>query len=549
MASSVLNKGDLLIVDDVLPNLRLLSNLLKDHGYKVRGVSNGQMALTAVQSAPPDLILLDINMPEMDGYEVCVQLKENEKTQSIPVIFISALDEVLDKVKAFAVGGVDYISKPFQAEEVLARVKTHLALRHLQVDLEQRVAERTAELAQTVEQLQTEIHERQRAEEAKTELETQLYQSQKMEALGRLAGGVAHDFNNILTVIIGIAELLQLKLYSREDVRVRAERMISAGERGVSLTRQLLAFSRRQVFEPQVLDLNKQIHEVEHMLYRLIGEDVALRTKLAEDLGRIKADPGQIDQVVINLVVNARDAMPEGGQLMVETDTVRIDEQEAQKHPDALEGDYVVVSVQDTGTGMDAETLERIFEPFFTTKGLGKGTGLGLATVHGIVSQSGGYIDVESTLGKGTRFCVYLPMVEGEVTVGTQTRVVPEDLDGTETILVVEDEEDLRVLLGQLLEHHGYRVLEASNSGEALLRCERYEGNIDMMLADVVMPQMNGSELAQRLKPLRPDMQVLFMSGYLDETVALREMDSFLLKPFNRQTLLEKIREALDDER
>lgn len=276
-----------------------------------------------------------------------------------------------------------------------------------------------------------------------------------------------------------------------------------AGHRGASLTRQLLAFSRRQVFQPDVLDLNMQIQEVEYMLQRLIGQDVELRTNLAEDLGHIMADPGQIDQVIINLVVNARDAMPNGGRLTIETDNVRINEHDAQKHPNAQEGDYVRVSVQDMGTGISAEILERIFEPFFTTKDSGKGTGLGLATVHGVVNQSGGYIDVESVLGKGTRFCIYLQMVEGEITVKTEERIVPEDLNGKETILIVEDEEDIRILIGQLLAHHGYRILEASNSEEALLMCERQEG------------QIHG-------------------------------IDDLLLKPFNRLTLLEKIRDLLD---
>jgi CheY-like chemotaxis protein len=309
-----------------------------------------------------------------------------------------------------------------------------------------------------------------------------------------------------------------------------------------------LAFSRRQVFEPEMLDLNDQIQEVKYMLQRLIGEKVELSTKLTNDGQRILADPGQIDQVAINLVVNASDAMPQGGRLTIETDQVQIDEQNAPKHPHARMGQYVRMSVQDSGTGISVEILERIFEPFFTTKDSGKGTGLGLATVHGIVSQSGGYIDVESTPGEGTRFSVYFPLAGGEVEVKRQERTVPVDLEGTETILIVEDEEDVRVLIAQVLEHHGYRVLEARNCGEALLMSERREENIHLMLADVVMPQMNGPDLARRLKPLHPAMKALFMSGYLDETVSLQEGDSLLLKPFSEKILLEKLRTELDNE-
>lgn len=423
-------------------------------------------------------------------------------------------------------------------------------LREANETLEKRVAERTVELAKTVDDLQEQIQERQLAEEQKVSLEAQLHQAQKMEALGRLAGGVAHDFNNILTVIIGNAELMRLKTYTPDELKEKVDQTFSAGERGVSLTRQLLAFSRQQVFDPKVLDLNRQIRNIDHMLQRLIGEPVALRTHLAEDLGRIEADPGQIDQVIINLVVNARDAMPEGGRLALETVNVQVDDALAQKFSDVALGDYVMLAVRDSGTGIDAETLRRIFEPFFTTKGVGKGTGLGLSTVHGIVTQSGGFIDVESTLNQGTTFFVYFPLVAGEVTVMAPDRSGADDLHGSETILVVEDERDVRELTCQLLEHHGYTALDASNSGEALLTCERYDGRIDLMLSDVVMPQMSGTELAQRVAPLRPNMRVLYMSGYLDDAISkhglLMEPSSFLLKPFNRRVLLEKVREVLD---
>lgn len=275
-----------------------------------------------------------------------------------------------------------------------------------------------------------------------------------------------------------------------------------------------------------------------------------MRTNLADKLGHIKADRGQVDQVIINLAVNARDAMPDGGRLTLETVNVRVDDVLAQKFSDVTAGDYVMLVAHDTGVGMDDETRRRIFEPFFTTKGIGKGTGLGLSTVHGIVTQSGGFIDVESTLNQGTAFSVYFPLVAGEVTVVSQDNWVADDLHGSETILVVEDERDVRDLTCQLLEHHGYRTLDASNSGEALLTCERHDGPINLMLSDVVMPQMSGPELAERVASLRPDMRVLFMSGYLDEAISkhglLMDHASFLFKPFNRRVLLEKVREVLD---
>ncbi|MBT5829077.1 MAG: response regulator [Candidatus Latescibacteria bacterium] len=425
-------------------------------------------------------------------------------------------------------------------------------LREANETLEKRVDERTAELAKTVDDLQEQIQERQLAEEQKTSLEVQLHQAQKMEALGQLAGGVAHDFNNTLTVIIGNSELMQLKVYTPDELKEKVDQIYSAGERGVSLTRQLLAFCRQQVFDPKVLDLNHQICNIDHMLQRLIGEPVALRMHLAEDLGRIEADPGQIDQVIINLVVNARDAMPDSGRLTLETANVQVDDVLAQKFSDVALGDYVMLAVRDSGTGIDADTLRRIFEPFFTTKGVGKGTGLGLSTVHGIVTQSRGFIDVESTLNQGTTFFVYFPLVAGEVTVITSDRLAADDLHASETILVVEDDRDVRDLTCQLLEHHGYTALDASNSGEALLTCERHDGTIDLMLSDVVMPQMSGPELAQRVAPLRPNMRVLYMSGYLDDAISehglLMEPSSFLLKPFNRRVLLEKVREVLDAE-
>ena len=552
-----LPRGDILIVDDKLPNLRLLSDMLTEQGYKVRGAPSGSMALTAVRSAPPDLVLLDINMPEMNGYEVCQHLKSESQTRDVPVIFISALDEALDKVKAFSVGGVDYITKPFQVEEVLARVQNHLDLRRLQVELQQvnenlerRVEERTAELAQTVAALKEQIAERERAERERAELERQLHQSQKMEALGRLAGGVTHDFNNLLAVIIGYSELLLMRQMDSDSARPKIEQIQQAGERGAALTRQLLAFSRRQVFQPRVLNLNTAVRGIDKMLGRLIGEDIELIARLEPGLGRVKVDPGQIDQVIMNLAVNARDAMPRGGRLTIETTNVEVDEADAFRPPGMKAGSYVMLAVGDTGVGMDAETQARIFEPFFTTKEQGKGTGLGLSTVHGIVSQSGGHVGVESTPGRGTTFRVYLPPVEAEADAAEQPGVTVGDLLGSETVLLVEDETGVRQMICQLLQVHGYTVLEAGSSDEALTICEQHPDPIHLLLTDVVMPRMGGLELAKRLAPYRPETKVLYMSGYLDDTVVhhglLDSEMTVLQKPFTRDVLMQKVREVLD---
>ena len=378
----------------------------------------------------------------------------------------------------------------------------------------------------------------------------QLEQAQKMDAIGRLAGGVAHDFNNLLTVILGRTDMLLEPMPPEHPMRRGIELIRRTAGRAAELTRQLLAFSRKQVLEPVVLDLNAVAIEMKDMLGRLIGEDVALLTTPSPGLGRVKADRGQIEQVLMNLAVNARDAMPQGGRLIVETAEVELDEEYARRHVGARPGPHVMLAVSDTGTGIPREIQSQIFEPFFTTKEPGKGTGLGLATVYGIVKQSGGYIEVESEPGRGTTFRIYLPRFDAPTAVGDRGPRPAVAAGGTETILLVEDEEGVRELARDILRANGYTVLEARNGAEALLISERHQGPLDLLLTDVVMPRMSGRELAERLAPLRPDLSVLYMSGYTDDAVirhgVLGAGTAFLQKPFTPAVLVQRVRETLD---
>ena len=382
-------------------------------------------------------------------------------------------------------------------------------------------------------------------------LEERLRQAQKMEAVGRLAGGVAHDFNNLLMVIRGYTELLLGRLDPSTPLRRNIEEIQKAADRATSLTRQLLAFSRQQVLEPKVLDLNAVVAGVEKMLRRLIGEDIEVVTALASELGQVKVDPSQIEQIILNLAVNARDAMPQGGALTIETANVELAEAYARQHTSVQPGSYVLLAISDTGCGMDAGTQARIFEPFFTTKEKGKGTGLGLATVYGIVKQSGGYIWVYSEPGHGTTFKIYLPRVAEATPVQEVGQAFSPPPAGSETILLVEDEDGVRKLGREFLESTGYTVLEAQNGAEAIQVANRHMGLIHLMVTDVVMPQMSGRELAHRLAPVRPEMKVLYMSGYTDNAVVRRGIldrgTAFLQKPFPLSGLARKVREVLEE--
>ncbi len=381
-------------------------------------------------------------------------------------------------------------------------------------------------------------------------VEDQLLQAQKMESVGRLAGGVAHDFNNLLTIINGYGQLVRDQLDADDPRRVHLEEILKAGDRAASLTRQLLAFSRRQVLAPQVLDLNTVVSNMQKMLRRLIGEDVELVTDLSSDLGHVKADPGQIEQVIMNLAVNARDAMPQGGRLTIETQNVDFDPVYARSHFNAPPGPYVLLAVSDTGVGMDAVTQAHLFEPFFTTKEKGRGTGLGLAMVYGIVKQSGGYIWLYSEPGKGSSFKVYLPRVEDAVRAQAPAEAAKEGLQGWETVLLVEDEAALRTMVRRVLESNGYRVLEARHGDDALQVVEQHVGPVHLLLTDVVMPGMSGRELAEHLTSQHRGLKVLFMSGYTDDAIVhhgvLHPGAAFLQKPFTPEGMVRRVREVLD---
>ena len=637
----------ILVADDNADMRDYLLRLLKPH-WEIEVVSDGDAALTSALACPPDLVLSDVMMPRMDGVALLRALRADARTESIPVVLLSARAGEEAVLEGLETGADDYLVKPFSARELVTRVRTHLGMatvRRGAADAAKELAEMRANLLRASETrlrrlaeagiigitvaddsgriveandaflamvghsrddleagnvgwhrmtppdwhhviaaIREQLEDNGFARPCETEYfrkdgsrvpvrvgvarldgsahiaitldlserkrpEEQFRQAQKMEAVGRLAGGIAHDFNNVLSVILSYAEIMGGDLNPDDPLRADIEEIRTAGLRATDLTRQLLAFSRQQVLEAKVLDLSQSVAGMEKMLRRLLGADIEVTMLPPSGLWNVNADPGQIEQILMNLAVNARDAMPQGGKLTIETENVDLDDDYARAHHDVRPGPYVMLAVTDTGIGIDKETQARIFEPFFTTKEKGKGTGLGLATVFGIVKQSSGHIWVYSEPGKGTTFKLYFPRVSGAAEVRASQRPAPEPSRGNETILLVEDDDQVRTLARNILRRNGYVVLEASNGGEALLMCEQHGAKIHLLLTDVVLPLMSGRQLAERLATMRPEMKVLFMSGYTDDAIlqhgVLDSGVAYLQKPLTPGSLTKKVRAVL----
>ena len=507
----------ILIVDDSTTDAKIIVHELRRAGHDIHfeQIEDEAAMRDALARSPWDLIVSDWTMPHFSALDALATLKDTEL--DIPLVIVSGTISDDIAVDAMRAGARDFLHK-----------------------------DRLARLAPAVER---EIRER-KLREARRGSEEQLRHAQKLEGIGRLAAGVAHDFNNLLSVVLSYSELALSDLPEGHELHDDLLEIKHAGERAATLTRQLLAFSRQQVLQPRIVDLNEIVAGMEKMLRRLLREDVELSLRLPPALPKIRVDPGQIEQVVLNLAVNAHDAMPSGGKLTIETAAFAIDAEQAAAHAGLEPGLQVMLAMTDTGVGMDEETQSRIFEPFFTTKNTGEGTGIGLATVQGIVHQSGGTISVDSKPGGGTTFKLYLPVADRPerslASMPTETVLQ----GGSETILLVEDDPSLRTLARAILVKQGYNVLDAQSGGDALLICEQHADPIDLLLTDVVMPRMSGRQLAERLRPLRPSMAVLYMSGYTDDAVVRRGVleseVSFVQKPITPAALSRAVREVLD---
>ena len=485
-------------------------------------VDTRQAFVAALKEGRMDLILADYSIPGFDGMTALTLARQHRP--EVPFLFVSATIGEELAIDAMHQGATDYV-------------------------LKQRLGRLVPSVQRALRELDDRA-ERKRAEEALRQSEKQFRQSQKMEAVGRLAGGIAHDFNNLLTVIMGYSQILLTELGPQHPLRGKIEETLKAGGKAASLIRQLLTFSSKQSTDPKILSLNTAVTSLENMLRRLIGEDVQFVVKLDPKNGRLRADQTHLEQVLVNLVVNARDAMPKGGTITIETAQVELTRSPVYHIAPLQPGSYVQLTVSDTGCGMDLKTQSHIFEPFFTTKGEGKGTGLGLSTVYGIVTQCGGAIDVTSRVGHGTRFDLYFPSVESDILPTTPTQPSGRPQRGTETILLAEDEPSVRTLVRDELRKLGYKVVEAKNGVEACLLATQQAESFQLLLTDVVMPGMGGRELAQHLSVINPELRTLFMSGYMDDVGIMAGQEegttSFLQKPFTPEVLASSVRNLLD---
>ena len=661
-AQTTVPPAKILIIDDVPQHLQVLVEALQRAGYRIQVATNGRDGLAIAASAPPpNLILLDVAMPELDGFEVCRRLKSDDRTKTIPVLFISGSDVPEMKVRGFQVGGVDFITKPFPLEEVVARVRTHLKLARFE-ELDHEIEERrltetalrnsestlawaqriahvgswqwniskqrivcseemlrifgrrqedfevdisilipriihpedqermhlwTLEIAGSTEPsplqvrivrpdgtirtlwaeagaldcgtdgrpaivrgIAQDITDHVAAEEESRRLQHELQTAQKLDSIGRLAGGVAHDFNNMLLVIQGHTEMAMSRLPEGSPLMADLETIHTATRKSADLTRQLLAFARQEPTKPRVVDLNDSIEAFLKMLRRLIGDDIRLAWQPRHDLWKVRIDPVQVDQILANLCLNARDAIEGSGRISIETSNLPARSGGASRSPGIPPGDYVTISVKDDGKGMDADTASRALEPFFTTKEEGKGTGLGLSTVYGAVKQNAGFVKIESTPGTGTTFTIFLPRETDSKPGPEAPREDGRSGSGHEAILVVEDDPTILAMLRSILEFHGYRVFPAKGPLEALHIVESLGEHLDLLVTDVVMPEMNGNQLLRSLVETRPDLKHLFMSGHSPTSLVaqgyLESGANFLQKPFSVQDVTTRIRQALE---
>lgn len=542
---------NILVVDDKNENLLALESILKSPELNIIRALSGNEALARLLEMEFACVLLDVRMPDMDGFELARIIRTDDRTRLVPIIFSSGHEKSDEDVfKGYEAGAVDYLLKPldptvvrgkikvfadlYRKESALKRAETAMAayaneLKNYSEELEKRVADRMKELNSS---------------------QAQMAQLQKMDAIGSLAGGVAHDFNNILAAINMYCDHVADHVNFPDKVLRAINEIRTAASSGAGLTRQLLIFSRKQILQPKNIDLNSVVGGMLNMLMRLMGGNIEITTKFVNNLNFICADPGQVEQVVLNLVVNARDAMPDGGQITIETNNVDITKEFSDLYLNVTPGPYVLLTVTDTGMGMDEITRTRLFEPFYTTKEVGKGTGLGLSTVYGIVKQCKGTIWMHSEVGKGTVFKVYLPIAEE----CSETPVVRNEVQrrtGQETLLIVEDDENLRELYADALEFRGYRVISAANGKEALKVLAQKKDEIHLLLTDVMMPQMGGVELARKASEIHSSMPIVLMSGYTNEMIddqdeSMSRKVHFIQKPFNTEALVQKIHEALD---